>query len=359
MASSTPSTSHNNLLSHQRSIYISIISILFLDTILNMLHFNDDELDNNINDSNTSWKILIYDKECQLILSPLLNVSELRKNNITLHLLIDKAREKVIDVPIIYFVTPNESNILKICKDLENNLYETIYINFSSSCNRVLLELLANTCVKYNTMLNIARIYDQYCHFISLQSNLFTFNITSSYYTLNQPGNQSKDMITMIDNIIESILNVFITLGVAPVIRAQKNGPSEYVANKLDDRFRSLLQQSATATKPIFSTVLYRPVLCLLDRSIDLAVCLHHTWTYQALMHDVLKMSNNRVKLPAPIGTLDIDPADNFFNSLAALPFPAVAESVDSSLKQYTVEMNKVSVKAEQYLDFIINLSIS
>ena len=31
-----------------------------------------------------------------------------------------------------------------------------------------------------------------------------------------------------------------------------------------------------------------RPVLVILDRNMDLCTPLHHTWTYQALVHDVL-----------------------------------------------------------------------
>lgn len=31
-----------------------------------------------------------------------------------------------------------------------------------------------------------------------------------------------------------------------------------------------------------------RPLLLIADRSFDLATMLHHTWTYQALIHDVL-----------------------------------------------------------------------
>ena len=31
-----------------------------------------------------------------------------------------------------------------------------------------------------------------------------------------------------------------------------------------------------------------RPLLVILDRNIDLATPLHHTWTYQALVHDVM-----------------------------------------------------------------------
>ena len=41
---------------------------------------------------------------------------------------------------------------------------------------------------------------------------------------------------------------------------------------------------------------LQRPLLILLDRNMDLATPLHHTWTYQALAHDVL-VSNPSVCL--------------------------------------------------------------
>ena len=38
----------------------------------------------------------------------------------------------------------------------------------------------------------------------------------------------------------------------------------------------------------------HRPVLVILDRLIDMATPLHHTWTYQALAHDLLQYSLNR-----------------------------------------------------------------
>lgn len=33
---------------------------------------------------------------------------------------------------------------------------------------------------------------------------------------------------------------------------------------------------------------LHRPVIVIADRSVDLSTMLHHTWTYQALINDVL-----------------------------------------------------------------------
>ena len=37
-----------------------------------------------------------------------------------------------------------------------------------------------------------------------------------------------------------------------------------------------------------FNFSFQRPLLVILDRSTDLASLLHHTWTYQALAHDIL-----------------------------------------------------------------------
>ena len=49
---------------------------------------------------------------------------------------------------------------------------------------------------------------------------------------------------------------------------------------------------------------LQRPVLVILDRNVDLIPMLAHSWTYQALVHDVLDMKLNRVtvevRCPSP-----------------------------------------------------------
>lgn len=56
--------------------------------------------------------------------------------------------------------------------------------------------------------------------------------------------------------------------------------------------FLSLLtSSSSSSSSPFFSP----PVLVILDRNVDLVPMLSHSWTYQALVHDVLDMKLNRV----------------------------------------------------------------
>ena len=82
-------------------------------------------------------------------------------------------------------------------------------------------------------------------------------------------------------------------LGTVPVIRCPKGNAAEFVAKQLDKKLRENLRDTRNSLflndgmqGGHFS--FHRPVLVILDRQIDLATPLHHTWTYQALAHDVL-----------------------------------------------------------------------
>jgi len=80
-------------------------------------------------------------------------------------------------------------------------------------------------------------------------------------------------------------------------------------------------------------------VLILLDRNVDLTVMVRHSWTYQALVHDLLDTDLNRVCIETkehPEGNqnhlskvekkiYDLDVTDPFWTTNAGLPFPEVA----------------------------------
>ena len=69
------------------------------------------------------------------------------------------------------------------------------------------------------------------------------------------------------------------------------------IATRLDEKLRDYLENEGTLFSNELSSY-QRPVLVILDRDIDLGVMLSHPWTYQALIHDLLGMKNNRVDVP-------------------------------------------------------------
>jgi len=92
-----------------------------------------------------------------------------------------------------------------------------------------------------------------------------------------------------------------------------------------------------------------RPLLCVLDRDLDLVTMLHHTWTYQAMAHDILGMRHNKITVPVqPISEESgappkplfcaLDENDAFWTSHANDAFPDVAQAVEAEVTEYTTK---------------------
>lgn len=126
----------------------------------------------------------------------------------------------------------------------------------------------------------------------------------------------------------------------------------DHILNSKDNLFSNQGQRPSSAT----STSSSRPVLVILDRSIDLIPMLSHSWTYQSLVHDVLKMRLNRITVETPIDesnpvkgstkkSYDLNSNDFFWSRNAGLPFPQVAENIDTELTKYKEDANDITRK--------------
>ena len=116
--------------------------------------------------------------------------------------------------------------------------------------------------------------------------------------------------------------------GSIPIIRCPRGNAAEMVARRLETKLRDHVAATTSqrgARDGGFGTdglnSLQRPreffhvepstrtddsVLVILDRNIDLTSMLSHSWTYQALVHDVLDMKLNRVTVEVSIVCLSI-----------------------------------------------------
>eukprot|EP00164_Ancoracysta_twista_P004623 GFYU01006245.1.p1 GENE.GFYU01006245.1~~GFYU01006245.1.p1 ORF type:complete len:617 (-),score=171.70 GFYU01006245.1:90-1940(-) len=316
-----------------------------------MLNFNSDA-ETAFQDS---WKVLIYDTFCRDIIAPLMNIGELRKRGVTLHLLLESERQPIPDVPAVYFCRPTEENVKRIANDCSRQLYSTYHINFSSAASRPLLEQLAAALLDTDTISYITKIYDQYLSFISLGSKVFSLSQKDSYLALNDPKLKDADIEKNIDVIVQSLFSVFVTLGTVPIIRCPRNGAAEMVAMKLDGMLRSHL----LGNQNMFSDQagnFQRPLLVLADRNFDLPTMIHHTWTYEALLHDIFDMKLNRVTIELPTDnpqkpveskSFDLDPSDEFWVQNAPKPFDEAATNLDNETNAYKAKVEEINQKTD------------
>ncbi|GJQ86624.1 Slh [Trypoxylus dichotomus] len=321
-----------------------------INALKQMLNLNQSL--SKINASEPVWKVLIYDRIGQDIISPLISVKELRELGVTLHVQLHSDRDPIPEVPAIYFCVPSDENLGRISQDFQKGIYDIYHLNFISPITRQKLEDLASAAIQSSCVANIHKVYDQYINFISLEDDMFILkhqnSDTLSYYAINRGDMKDTEMELIMDNIVDSLFSVFVTLGSVPIIRSPKGNAAEMVAKKLDKKLRenlfdarnNLFHSDAQTGNFNFQ----RPLLIVLDRNIDMATPLHHTWTYQALTHDVLDLTLNRVVVEEQTivgGTksktkpYELDSKDKFWVTHKGSPFPTVAEAIQEELEQY------------------------
>jgi hypothetical protein len=125
----------------------------------------------------------------------------------------------------------------------------------------------------------------------------------------------------------------------------------DHILNSKDNLFSTVNQRAGQAIPSS------RPVLIIVDRNVDLVPMLSHSWTYQSLVHDVLKMHLNRITVETPIDesnpdkgntkrSYDLSVNDFFWGRNAGAPFPQVAEDIDAELARYKEDANDITKKA-------------
>uniref|UniRef100_A0A8P4GDL2 Sec1 family domain-containing protein 1 n=1 Tax=Dicentrarchus labrax TaxID=13489 RepID=A0A8P4GDL2_DICLA len=328
-----------------------------------MLNFNAPPLKNTA--AEPVWKVLIYDRFGQDIISPLLSVKELRDMGITLHLLLHSDRDPIPDVPAIYFIMPTEENIDRICQDLRNQLYESYFLNFISAISRSKLEDIASAALAANAVSQVTKVYDQYLNFITLEDDMFVLCHQNkeliSYHAINRADIQDTDMEAIMDTIVDSLFCFFVTLGAVPIIRCPRGNAAEMVAVKLDKKLRENLRDARNSlfTGDNMATGQFRYKQCPPLRNVknqptmgeQIIMCVLLLCVHQDFQLNRVAMEEGAGAEPSPAGarpkkknrkTYDLTAADRFWQKHKGSPFPEVAESVQEELDTYRAQEDEV-----------------
>ncbi|KAL3311815.1 Sec1 domain containing protein 1 [Cichlidogyrus casuarinus] len=219
------------------------------------------------------------------------------------------------------------------------------------------MENLAQASVEQDCVHLIKRIYDQYCSFICLEDDLFVLadcysaSHPSSFYSIQNPSSSEESVKDLVNRIVEALHSVFATLGVLPIIRCPSDNIAELAAMRLDSKLRDSLRDSNSIlfsnTESIVSgesvenmqIAVQRPLLIILDRAQDISAALHHSWSYQSLVHDVFDSRLNRVALPSSpdqstnVKAYDLSTAqDKLWREFKDQPFETVPDAVQQEI---------------------------
>ncbi|KAH8739600.1 hypothetical protein FG386_001157 [Cryptosporidium ryanae] len=307
------------------------------------------------------WKVLIYDRAGQTILSPLMKVGSLRHHGVTLHIQINTQKSPIPEVPGLYFIKPTEENIDKLCDDLKNLCYESYYINFLSPCSDKLLEYFAIKASETGNANRITKVIDRYLDFVSLSSCQFSLGMEKVYSEFYNSKTSDDKIQQIMDNVVTGLICVFSSLGVIPIIRCSSNqySPSQMIARELDKRLRDLLKRTSNSNFFNMNNN-NRPVLILLDRNADLSSMVNHTWIYQGLIHDIYSLKLNRITIDDQNSgkkVFDLDSNDEFWIKHSGEHFTQVANSVGELLSEYNKKLSELNHNNDDSTQIANNLA--
>ena len=139
----------------------------------------------------------------------------------------------------------------------------------------------------------ITNIYEYYADYFAINHDLFTLNITNSLLNSLPRSRWDANQQTSFSRQVQGCMSALLSLKWKPIIRYQ--GSSE-----LAQQFSRTLQQQIVTENKLFtfgSRSSNQPILLVLDRRDDPVTPLLTQWTYQAMVHELVGLTHNRVNL--------------------------------------------------------------
>lgn len=200
-----------------------------------------------------------------------------------------RSNERLKYLKCIVFIRPTRENILRLSNELKSPKYGSYFIYFSNVIPRTDIKTLAE-CDESESVREVKEVY---ADFLSINANLFSLNIPTSLHALNW----YQDAL---DRSVSGIIGVLLSLKIRPAIR-YKNGSNvaQQLAKKVFDTINK--ESSLFSFRPPDNGDA-PPLLLILDRRDDPVTPLLTQWTYQAMVHQLLTIKNNRVDLSSVVG---------------------------------------------------------
>lgn len=184
----------------------------------------------------------------------------------------------------ICFLRPTESTLADLKKELREPKYGKYYVFFTNSVSEEYLREVAYA----DELEVIQEVHEYYADFYAINPDTWHLGMRgASVLDSSQSG-----WSTSLNRITDGLAACLLSLKIRPVVRVQK---ASSLAMQVGQAIKSRIENSSTFH--VGNTKQNAPLLIIMDRNEDPVTPLLTAWTYQAMMHQILEMHNNRMDL--------------------------------------------------------------
>ncbi|XP_047538318.1 vacuolar protein sorting-associated protein 45 [Vanessa atalanta] len=238
-------------------------------------------------ESGPGMKVILMDKDTTSIVSMVFSQSEILQKEVYLFERIDSQTkwDNLKHMKCIVFLRPTSENIALLSRELRCPKYGVYFIYFSNVVSKADIKTLAE-CDEQEA---VREVQETFADYLAVDRHLFSFNIVGCLHGRN--WNQQH-----LQRCSQGLLALLLSLKRRPVIRYEAGSEA---CSRLAERVRDLVRREAVLmdNNIPFNGDLPTPQLLILDRRDDPVTPLLTQWTYQAMVHELLTINNNRVSL--------------------------------------------------------------
>ncbi|KAK8931383.1 hypothetical protein KSP39_PZI016156 [Platanthera zijinensis] len=238
----------------------------------------------------SGMKVLILDSETVNIVSVAYSQSELLQKEVFLVELVDSmSKESMAHMKTIYFLRPTSENIQNLRHHLANPRFGEYHLFFSNALKASQIQVLADAD-EHEVVQQVQEFFADFC---AIDPFHFTLNLHINHMymlpaVVDPPSSQS-----FCDRIVDGIAAVFLALKRRPVIRYQRTSD---VAKRIAQETAKLMYEQESGLFD-FRRTETSPLLLVIDRRDDPVTPLLTQWTYQAMVHELIGINDNKVDL--------------------------------------------------------------
>lgn len=290
-------------------------------------------IDTILGDSALSgMKVLLLDNSTTKAVSSVYSQTQILEKEVFLVERLGKDYETMKHLKCAVFVQPTEANFNFLRSELKNPHFSEYHLFFSNICPQDYVSRLG----KADENEVVRQVQEFYCDYISVNDDFFQLGIDNSLSLKGVIG-RSAATTQILERNVSGILSVLLALKRRPSqIRFQ--GHSD-VAKQIATVVEARIERDDVFDMRSKST---GPMLLILDRRDDPVTPLLTQWTYQAMVHELLGINNNRVVLRgAPGISKDLHEIvlsvaqDKFFAAQLKSNFGDLGEAVKGLLDDY------------------------
>lgn len=280
----------------------------------------------------SGMKALILDSVTTKIVSMVYSQSQILEKEIYLVELLGNSHEPMTHLKASVFVQPTEANITLLLRELKEPKFAEYHLYFSNIVPSQMITRLGRA--DENEV--VRQVQEYFADYMVVNEDFFHLGVDNSLI-LSSSLARTPTGNAVFDRNVSGILSVLLSMKRRPsqVRYQQTSNIAGRLANEVvkridnDDVFDFRRQEG--------------PLLLILDRCDDPVTPLLTQWTYQAMVHELLGLNNNRVVLKGTPGakTKDLDEVvlsctqDTFFSKHRYDNFGDLGEAIKGLLDDY------------------------